>query len=485
MTRAPRFALISLQNSFIDFGVRYVAAACRASGIDVEVLFCLREPENFESESERFVVSDWLREGNFDAAGLSLMSLHYSRAAKLTETIRAKTSLPVLWGGVHAVIKPEQCLEWADFICAGDGEESVPLFLKNLAAGNFNAPIDNIWRREDGKFIETPRKLVENLDSIPQPDFALDHHWILRNCRIEKLTEPTMKTGFPWNLGRHYIISSRGCPYDCAYCCNTALKRVLGEKLSLRIRSVANLMSEIHFLLERYPFARAFAIMDDSFFFKPKGWVEEFCSEFKKTGAYFGVLFHPRTVQRERIKMLIDAGLIGVQMGLQSGSERISKSVFNRPETVDEFVKATKILDEFSDRFWARTYDVISDNPFETEEDQEQTIRILASLKKPFNLDVFSLTLYPGTQLYDRAVEERRISEEDTGFVDKNFITAKPTILNRLTWLTHDNPSSIVLFFLNHRKTWWGRLLFEAYYHGWEKGIRLILRLIKHKVLKK
>ncbi|MBN1552279.1 B12-binding domain-containing radical SAM protein [bacterium] len=484
MKTPPSVVLISLQNTTIDFGIRYVASACRREGMRVEVLWILREPEDPLTDRDRNKIADWIKTGQFDIAGIGLMSLLFTRAAKLTHAIHERASIPVIWGGIQPILSPERCLEHADFVCTGDGETAMPQLARKIKSGETIGEIENIWYRQNTEIIRTPRGVVEDLNSVAFPDYNLEHHWLFRDGEIVNIDAKLLQTSMPWNLGRHYVISSRGCPYRCTYCANSALQRLLGEKHYMRIRTVDNLMGEIEQIKDQFSFLNVFAIMDDSFFFKPEGWVEDFCDRFKQTKSKFGCLIHPRTVTQDRMKLLVDSGLIGIQMGLQSGSDFTSQKVFLRPEPVSEFVRATRVLDDFMDKIQARTYDVIVDNPFESESDQEATIRVLASLKKPFLLDLFSLTLYPGTALFDRAKSEGL--EIATGMVpeDKNFLHIQPTMLNRLTYLTHTTPEKIVLFFLENRKRWWAKALFNSYFFCWEKGLRLLLRVTKRKLLR-
>lgn len=483
MSRQPSIALISLQNSFIDFGIRYIASACRKKGIRVEILWILREPEDKLDDTDRKFIADWIKTNNFDLVGIGLMSLVYSRAAKLTTAIHKHTDIPVVWGGVHPILSPEQSLEWADFICTGDGEIAVPKLVESLSNGGDYRGLDNIWYRDNNEIIKTPRVLIEDLDSVAIPDFDLEHHQIYEKRKINPLTVDRMRKTMPWGSGRYYIISSRGCPYHCTYCINSVLQKLFNKKHFLRVRSVDNLMDEIRIISNQFPFLDVFAIMDDSFFFKPDGWIENFCDQFQQTKMNFGCLMHPGTVTAERVQRLVKAGLIGVQMGLQSGSEFISQQVFNRPEPVSEFIRATKVLDEFTGQIQARTYDVIVDNPFATEKDQEETIRVLASLNKPFLLDLFSLTLYPGSELFERAKNEGKLSSPGIDFENKNYLKIQPTIFNRLTYMTHTTPEKYILFLLNNRRKWWGQSLFFFYYHLWENGIRPVLRHFKHRLL--
>ncbi|MBN1355047.1 cobalamin-dependent protein [bacterium] len=481
--RVPTVALISLQNTYIDFGIRYTAAACRRAGYNVHVLWITREPTDPFDERHCNAIARWLNDRVVDLVGIGLMSVHVGRATALTRTIRETVGVPVVWGGVHAIGDPESCLQVADFVCAGDGEDSFVELASRVAMNKDGTGIANIWLNKDGDVIRTPRKLITDLDSLPPPDYELDTHWTLADHRIDPLKEDVLRGGIPWILKRHHVISSRGCPHACSYCYNTALKRFFGDRHYLRIRSVDNLMTEINDILAKYPFIELISIMDDSFLFKPAGWIEKFCREFKKTGRTFGLLVHPNTLTRDRLELLIDAGLVGFQMGLQSGSERISKGIYNRSESVTDFIRTARLLDEYMDRLQARTIDVIVDNPYETEADQEETIRVLAGLKKPFHIQIFSLTLYPETDLYRRMIAERRPIPLEMLPENKEYLKFKPTFLNRLTWMTHSTPQSIILFFLNHRKAWWGKVLFETYYHGLEKGLRLGLRKVKHAVI--
>ena len=208
-----------------------------------------------------------------------------------------------------------------------------------------------------------------------------------------------------------------------------------------------------------------------------------FVQEFSRTGFSFGCLIHPASVTDERMDKLIRAGLIGVQMGLQSGSERVAREVFQRRETSKDFRKAAAILDRYMDRLKARTYDVIVDNPYETLEEQEETIRVLASLNKPFNLDIFSLTFFPGTDLHQRRIREG-VTDSERHAEDRDTLGYQPTYLNRLTWLTHLVSPGWIEFFLSVRQRWYGPLLLGLYHHGWHHGLRRFLKMLKARIIR-
>ncbi len=475
--------LVSLQNSYIDLGIRQISACCRQAGIPTQVLWLNREADQPLSQQHLNSVIEWLRQTECIAVGLNVMSVHLSLAKQLTEIVKTHLEIPVIWGGAHAILKPEECVEYADYVCVGEGEESIVYLMQAIRDRRIPDTLDNFWYSSNGMVHRNRREIVRDLNSLPVPDNSLRHHWVLDDSRVVPATASHLAAGFPWNAGRHIILSGRGCPYRCTYCCSDALKDLLGPHWANRHRSVNHLMTEIRDVLETTPEVHTIAIMDDTFFFKPPGWIEQFCDEFKTTGASFGVLLHPKSVTHESIDMLIDAGLIGIQMGLQSGSERISRKVFNRVETVEDFKKAAAVLDAFTGRLHSRTYDVIVDNPFETDEDRIETIRVLMSLKKPFNIDVFSLTLYPGTRLRTQCLKSGTDLSDPMFSENKNFLQYKPTVLNRLTRLTHSNPTRLIDFMLRHYKTSWGKWLIISYDQICEKGIRVILRYTKRGLL--
>ena len=142
--KTTRLALISLQNTFIDFGVRYVASAVKKAGYQVEVLWICQDPEKPLLSSSVDAIVQWIRSRDFDLVGIGVMSIHYSRAVSLTIEIQKRTKTPVIWGGIHPILALEKCLQTADYVCTGDGEDAVPLLLKALSEGVKEPEISNI-----------------------------------------------------------------------------------------------------------------------------------------------------------------------------------------------------------------------------------------------------------------------------------------------------------------------------------------------------
>ncbi len=114
-----------------------------------------------------------------------------------------------------------------------------------------------------------------------------------------------------------------------------------------------------------------------------------------------------RTYRRDKMDMLVDAGLTVIQMGVQSGSQRVLDEVFNRPLSIDKTRKVARELGDYEHRHGVTLMlDFIIDNPWETREDVYQTVRYLLDIPPRTLLNVFFLTYFPGTPVYDRAVAE-------------------------------------------------------------------------------
>ena len=103
------------------------------------------------------------------------------------------------------------------------------------------------------------------------------------------------------------------------------------------------------------------------------------------------------------------AGLERVEVGIQSGSERIRRDVFDRPVSDEALVKIGRLLKELK---IVPSYDLIVDNPFETDDDRKRSLELILQLPRPFLLRMYPLTYFPNTPLTKRALARGLIAEE-------------------------------------------------------------------------
>jgi anaerobic magnesium-protoporphyrin IX monomethyl ester cyclase len=138
-----------------------------------------------------------------------------------------------------------------------------------------------------------------------------------------------------------------------------------------------------------------------------------------------------------KLEALIDAGLTFVEMGIQSISQR-GMAVYRREIKEEKILKAARTIHHYYPTIYPPCYHVILDNPWETPADVRKTLTFLLRLPRPFWLMRSSLVLYPGTELYERAVHEgliRNEADERRLIYSKDFNTPEGSYLNFLVYL--------------------------------------------------
>jgi radical SAM superfamily enzyme YgiQ (UPF0313 family) len=165
----------------------------------------------------------------------------------------------------------------------------------------------------------------------------------------------------------------------------------------------------------------------------------------------------PSTLNREKLSLLVDAGLQFIRMGIQTGSEN-TKKLYNRRHTNQQVERAVKIINEFKDKIKNPQYDIILDNPWETEKDLIETLMFLSKFPAPYTLYLFSLNFYPATDLYRKAKAEGIITDDLTDVYRKHFNECHKNYLNSLFLLLNDYSSigarispKIMLFLTNQK----------------------------------
>jgi anaerobic magnesium-protoporphyrin IX monomethyl ester cyclase len=188
----------------------------------------------------------------------------------LTEAIRAACgeNVLVVWGGVHPTIAPQDCLPYADYVCVGEADRAVVDFVGAWRDGAITRAVPGFNR---GRGAATTRgaeakesssgpmgagalthcPTVEDLDALPVPDHYPSGSFILHRGEVRP-----MSLGLFQRYGRYRssylsVMTTRGCPNQCTYCCNHLLSRICGS--TVRRRSARGVLDEIRASLEGYP----------------------------------------------------------------------------------------------------------------------------------------------------------------------------------------------------------------------------------------
>ena len=409
-----KIVLISPYGDTVAFGVRSLSASLKQAGHDVHVVFLPLDMRHvdYDSPYSDHVLSE-LADLCHDAGliGISLMSNFFDMARQISESLCTKVSAPIVWGGIHPTICPEECLEYADIVCLGEAEEALVDLVSRLDSGEDYTGTKSFWFRDGsgGVIRNDVRPLLQDLDALPFADIGPSGHYVLDGDSIKpmdlRLLEINMRRDalIP-NAVAYQTMTSRGCPHDCTYCCNHFLRRLYADSGKyVRRRSNDSIFKELAAVQETLGFINYIWFCDDCFLATSDDRIRTFSQRYKKeVGLPFACLVSPYTVSEPKVAALIDAGLSDMQMGIQASSDRMLK-MYQRDKINAKVKQAANILNKFRDHMPPPKYDFILDNPYETTEDFIVTFRLLLDLPRPYRLNLFSMLLYPGMKLYDDA----------------------------------------------------------------------------------
>ncbi len=375
--------------------------------------------------------------------GISLMSIEYNYARNLTVFLKKKfPAIPILWGGIHPTIDPNSCFPFADYVCIGEGEKSILDFSNAVARGDDPREIRNLCYQEKEQLNKNPLyPLIDKLDSLPWIDHVPKHSLMQKkNGEISLIDRNLYKKKAGFQGKRYNIFTSRGCNFSCTFCCNNFFTKIYPEYRKIRRRSVESIIAELEYALKRNPDISIVKFQDDAFLSCSKEYLGDFCQAYKtKINKPFALNTIPIYVNRDKLRLLKEAGLCWINMGFQTGSDRVNRDIYKRRVYKKDFLRIAELIKEFN---FAGKYDIILDNPYESENETIKTIETLIETPKPYLIEFFSLTLFPGTELYDRVKKECPEKMEDCR--EKHYMHYERTTLNKLVVLAVYLPETVM-----------------------------------------
>jgi radical SAM superfamily enzyme YgiQ (UPF0313 family) len=268
-----------------------------------------------------------------DLVGIAALFAPYHREVLCcAEAIKKRCQVPILVGGAHVSAMPEIMLAHPaiDFVIQGEGERPFVELLKTLSSTpgvksrgleikhRVLVQVPNLGFKKNGKMILNPRKGNFPIETLPFPDLSdlpQDHYL------FEK--KPLC-----------FIITSRGCPYRCAFC---SVQKTFGHRC--RRRSAENILAEIR---QRYGEGyRVFDFEDDNLTFDRKE-MTELCDKLIRTFpqkdiqllAMNGVCYW--TLERDILKRMRRAGFTHLNLSLVSTNTKLLKIV-RRPNPLKKY----------------------------------------------------------------------------------------------------------------------------------------------------
>ena len=333
-----------------------------------------------------------IRDFKPDLIGITFLSTKMGAVENLTRiSKRLFPDVPVVLGGAHPSVLYRSSLEktGADYAVIGEGEETFAELARVLEKkGNRPETIKGLaFRKQDGEIIRTPdRALIQNLDEMPFPD---------RESLFQK------ETYRPDDFSM--IMSSRGCPFNCAFCSSIWERRV-------RYRSISHIVDEIEHLSQRFN-PRNIYFKDDTFTINRKR-VLAFCDELESRNLDINweCLTRIELVDEEILLRMRRAGMFNLKIGIETGSQRLLYET-NKNITLDQIRRGAEILNRL-DQKWSAFF--MLGYPDETEEEMEMSRSLIQEIR-PTYVSMSILVPYPGCKYYYE-LEDKGILGEDTNW---------------------------------------------------------------------
>lgn len=367
-------------------GLAALAAAVKVHGHQVK-LIDMQGSLMDTPELERQLVEE-----QPDLVGITAMTPTLPEALRVARLCRlAVPSARVVLGGVHPTLDPESVLEHGevDFVIRGEGDRALAALADALEGKSSLETVDGLCRRVDGAVVLKPKaELIVNVDDLPAPDYEA--------FPVERYVEHFAQLRGMRGIS---MIVSRGCPFQCTFC---AVHQTMGRRW--RIRSPANVVGQIIALKERWGLEGIW--FKDSIFNLNKKWTADFCHLLieRKVGITWQALTRVDLVDEDELKLMRDAGLRQLDLGIEAGSPRTLMRL-NKGIDVEQIRESVRLAKRYVDVFGFFMIGI----PGEEIEDVEQTF----ALARDLDLDRWSWSIYsplPGSALFEDLVREGKVS---------------------------------------------------------------------------
>jgi len=293
----------------------YLAASLAQNGWQsIKIMDCVLEqitPEQFEEE---------LHKNTPDILGMTVFSNNTPVVkAHLEAAKRANPNIINIIGGPHPSAVPAEELfdffgDTVDYAFRGEGDKGLPMLLDKVFYDKevtYEEIPGLIWK-ENGMLRSNPAYLEENLDILPMPRWDL--------MPPDKYPQATMGSFFK-NFPIAFLVTSRGCPFQCDFCNVTAL---LGHKV--RTKSAEQIIAELDSLYA-LGWRDGIFFVDDNFIGNKrqlKGEILPALIEWRKgkTGFAFNTEASINLADDEELmQMMVKAGFNSVFVGIETPNQ--------------------------------------------------------------------------------------------------------------------------------------------------------------------
>lgn len=368
-------------------------------------------------------------------AGITLLTSEIPDAYNIIKHIKENSDIPVVVGGWHCTLFPEQMAnsKYVDYVVAGEGEEHLVAIADALKKGK--RPNENIFQKK-----------ILNLEAVTMPDYDIDENIerFISSYLTDKLSE-YVKQPMRWLPYE----SSRGCPSRCTFCIN-----VVSDNTMYRKKSAEKVISEINFLAKKYELTHL-KFIDDNFFVDIRR-VKDICKgmidrklDITWDGECRCDYFNENMLNDETLELLKKSGLIQLTLGIESGSPHTLK-LMRKGITPEQAEHAVMKCDRFG--IIARSSFML-EIPGETLEDIKQTVCFINKLRRYrfFTCGLGTFRPYPKCELTKKLLEEGYLQEPKdlSEWTDKRMIDMYTSAEYIRPWQVNGKYSESVSYYIN------------------------------------
>lgn len=343
-------------------------------------------------------------------------------AGLICRAVAARTRALIAMAGLHPSALPEQTIreEAVDYVIQGEGFETLELLLQQLRMGSVRPDsVPGLWYR-DGYSIRSspPPPLIQSLDTLPMAAWDLlpmhryrAHNW---HC-FDDLHHRS-----PYAA----IYTSLGCPYSCLFCCINA---PFG-KPGIRYRTPRKVFEEIDHLVERYGI-RNIKIVDELFVLHEPHYMG-IVDLLIERGHKLNIWAYARidTVKPANLARMKKAGINWLALGIESANPDVRDGASKRMRVQD----VKRVVRNIQDEGIRVIGNFIFGLPDDTQETMQETLDLALDLQCEF-VNFYSAMAYPGSRLYDIALQNRwKLPENWSGYSQHSYET-RPLPTKHLT----------------------------------------------------
>ncbi len=389
----PRYISTDLYGYIIPMGIMYVSAALKSSKVAKVLTVNLNhEEKDYESVLRRIII-----ENNVDIVGCGGISGQFIEIYPVFETVRriAPYVKNIVGGGMITADAETAMKAFGDIVdygVIGEGEITVPDLVKTISEeGDPDFVEGIIYPNGNGGFIITkPRMEIQELDSLPLPDYEGFNY------------DKYLDSNGEWQNGKKFspvaIIGGRSCKYACTFCFHPSGSRY-------RQRSLDSIFQEIDYLIEHYNIN--YIALREELFASDINRVLEFCKRSENYSIVWSIQMRVDSINREMVEALAKSKCRYVFLGIESADNRILKSM-RKHITVEQVENALNLCLEYG--LETRSTIILGDEE-ETLESSETTLNWWLSHKKKWAIDLGLIIAFPGSTLYKHAVADGRIPD--------------------------------------------------------------------------